>query len=85
MRILGKCNRRLLNFQAELVDISYFQDFYRQVKPYASRIDIIPAKSGIAHHIGVEFKADSLSEYELLLKKAEENTHVVITLPLQND
>jgi putative Mg2+ transporter-C (MgtC) family protein len=63
----------------------FFQDFYRQVKPLVSNIEIIPAKSGISGHVGIEFKADNRDNYHQLLEKAEENEHVVIALPLQNN
>jgi putative Mg2+ transporter-C (MgtC) family protein len=63
----------------------FFQDFYRQVKPLVSNIEIIPAKSGISGHVGIEFKADNRDNYHQLLEKAEENEHIVIALPLQNN
>ena len=68
----------------ECMDSGTVKEFYHDIKPYAARIDIIPAKSGISSHIGFELKADSSTEYELLLQKAEENHNVVIALPLQN-
>lgn len=67
----------------ECMDASMVKSLYQDIRPYASRIDIVPAQSGISHHIGFEMKAESASEYELLLKKAEENSSVVIALPLQ--
>jgi putative Mg2+ transporter-C (MgtC) family protein len=69
----------------ECSNSGFFQDFYRQVKPLVSNIEIIPAKSGISGHVGIEFKADNRDNYHQLLEKAEENEHVVIALPLQNN
>lgn len=69
----------------ECSNSGFFQDFYRQVKPLVSNIEIIPAKSGISGHVGIEFKADNRDNYHQLLEKAEENEHIVIALPLQNN
>ena len=68
----------------ECMNIGTVKGLYHEIKPYASQIEIIPAKSGIPSHIGFEFQADSRLEYEALLKKAEENANVVIALPIQN-
>ena len=60
------------------------KELYREIRPYASQVDISPAKSGIASHVGFELKANNRKEYEQLLKKAEENRTVLIALPLEN-
>ena len=68
----------------ECISASQVKDLYHDIKPYVSQVDVIPAKSGISSHIGFEFRAENSAEYEMLLKKAEENDGVVIALPLQN-
>ena len=67
----------------ECKDTSSLKELYHIISPYAAHVDMIPAKSGIASHVGFELQADSRSEYELLIKKAEEQQNVIIALPLQ--
>jgi hypothetical protein len=68
----------------ECMDAEQVKTIYHALQPYATRINIIPARSGISSHIGLELEANGNSEYELLLQKAEENRSVLIALPLQN-
>lgn len=77
-------NKNPYTCYVECADSHRLKALYHDFKPYISRADVVPAKSGIASHIGLEIKADSASEYELLLKKAEDNDDVIIALPLQN-
>lgn len=66
----------------ELNDSDLVNPLYDEVTPLVSSIEVIPAKSGIASHVGLEVKATSYENYELLLKKARECEDVSIALPL---
>jgi len=77
-------NKNPFTCYVECSDSCGLKTLYQEVKPYISRVDVVPAKSGISSHIGLEIRADSASEYEMLLQKAEDNDHVIIALPLQN-
>lgn len=66
----------------ELNDVNLVNSLYDEVTPLVSSIEVIPAKSGIASHVGLELKATSYENYELLLKKARECEDVSIALPL---
>ena len=65
----------------ELDDVAKVNELYEEFKALISNIDVIPAKSGIPSHVGLELKANSLSHYEELLHKAELCSEVVISLP----
>ena len=67
----------------ELNDVTKVNDFYEQIRPFAAQVDIIPAKSGIAAHVGLEIKASSSEQYKLLMQKTRDNTDVVIALPIE--
>lgn len=44
-------------------------------------IEVIPAKSGIATHIGLEVHSESVSDHEMLLQMAMDNENIIIALP----
>ena len=67
----------------ELYDASKTKEFCDIAKQYAAKIDIVPAKSGIANHIGLEFKSKTFEDYESLLLASEKNEDVVVAIPLQ--
>ncbi|MBQ9079527.1 MAG: MgtC/SapB family protein [Clostridia bacterium] len=67
----------------EINDVSKVNGFYDEIKALISRADIIPAKSGMPAHVGLEVKALSLDQYEQLMQKTQENDDIVITLPIQ--
>lgn len=67
----------------ELYDAAKTKEFCDIAKQYAVKIDIVPAKSGIANHIGLEFKSKTFEDYESLLLASEKNEDVVVAIPLQ--
>ena len=68
----------------ELTEVSLVKDFCNEIKPFAESVDIIPAKSGICTHVGIEIQTDTNAQYELLMKMTEENEHVMISLPIKH-
>ena len=67
----------------ELSDASKIQEFCDIATQYAANIEVIPAKSGIANHVGLEFKAKSPGDFEVLLLISRENDDVLVALPVQ--
>ena len=67
----------------ELMDVEKVKELCDELEPFASKIDVVPAKSGIPSHIGLEFQTDTLPKYEMVLDKTKENDHLVIALPIQ--
>ena len=68
----------------EATDISKINDLYDNVKGLILNVDVIPPKSGIHGHIGLEFKANSLSNYEALISLVRTNESITLILPIQN-
>lgn len=67
----------------ELFDAAKAKDFCSYAQKYVTKTDIVPAKSGIQDHIGLEFKTKSPDDYEKLISELQENGDVVIALPVQ--
>lgn len=65
----------------EFMNTDTLKQFYNEIKLYSSSVDIIPAKSGIQSHVGLEIRTNNAQNYETLCKKAEENHNVMISLP----
>lgn len=67
----------------ELYDSAKTKEFCDIAMQYASKIDIVPAKSGIENHIGIEFKSKTPGDFEALLLVSRESADVVVALPIQ--
>lgn len=67
----------------ELFDSAKTKEFCDIAAQYASKIEIVPAKSGISGHIGIEFKSKTPGDFEALLLISGESEDVVIALPAQ--
>ena len=71
-------------YYVELSDVNKLKGFYEGIRDLVSDFDVIPAKSGIASHVGVEVKAISRKEYHELINRLQGNGDVVIALPRNN-
>ena len=67
----------------ELIDSAKTKEFCDIAMQYASKIEVIPAKSGLANHVGIEFKSKSPGDFEALLLVSRENSDVMVALPVQ--
>lgn len=68
----------------ELTDVTRVNALYDSVKSLVSQAELIPAKSGIVPHVGMELNADSKSHYEQLLLLIDQSDDIVVALPIQN-
>jgi hypothetical protein len=68
----------------EIDDIKTLNEICDRIREYTSNIDLIPAKSGIANHVGVEFKADSIAQYDSIINIIEQSESVAVVFPLQS-
>ena len=66
----------------EISDISNVKVFYDDIKGLVSKVEVIPAKSGINTHIGLELITENESQYETLMSKTQVSDDVVIALPI---
>lgn len=76
-----KCKEIEYSCYIEIADAGDFNPLYNDIKDFVSHTDLVPARSGISTHIGVELNADSLENYRRLLEYAEKSREVIISLP----
>lgn len=76
-----KCKEIEYSCYIEITDAGDFNPLYNEIKPLVSHTELVPARSGIANHVGVELSVDSLENYQRLLEYTEKSREVVISLP----
>lgn len=75
-------NRANRAYYIELTDVKRVKDFCSEMSCYITDVDIVPAKSGVRDHVGLEFVAVSKESRELLLAKTREREDIIIAIPL---
>ena len=76
-----KCKEIEYSCYIDITDAEDFNPLYNEIKPVVSHTELVPARSGIANHVGVELSVDSLENYQRLLEYTEKSREVVISLP----
>ena len=76
-----KCKEIEYSCYIAITDAGDFNPLYNEIKPLVSHTELVPARSGIANHVGVELSVDSLENYQRLLEYTEKSREVVISLP----
>lgn len=76
-----KCKEIEYSCYIEITDAGDFNPLYNEIKPLVSHTELVPARSGIANHVGVELSVDSFENYQRLLEYTEKSREVVISLP----
>lgn len=69
-------------FYIELTDIRAARAFYEDLAVYVSEVDVVPPKSGIADHVGLELTVDTLDSSRRLMRKVSDSKDVVIAIPI---
>lgn len=65
----------------EFINTEAVKQFYEAIRPYIASIDVIPAKSGIPAHIGLEIQTNDKEKFCQLFQIAQESNDVLIALP----
>ena len=60
------------------------KDFCSEIEDFAYMISIVPAKSGLSSHVGMEIKTDNPKHYKILQEKAQSRSDVLIALCTKN-
>ena len=76
-----KCKEIEYSCYIEITDAGDFNPLYNEIKPLVSHTELVPARSGIANHVGVELSVDSLENYQRLIEYTEKSREIVISLP----
>ena len=69
-------------FYIEMTDIRAARVFYEDLSVYVSEVDVVPPKSGMADHVGLELTVDTLDSSRRLMRKVSECKEVVIAIPV---
>lgn len=76
-----KCKEIEYSCYIEIADAEDFNPLYNEIKELVSHTELVPARSGISTHVGIELNADSLENYQRLLEYTEKSREIVISLP----
>lgn len=68
----------------EISNVNNIKAFYSEIEGLVSKIDVIPAKSGINTHVGFELVTENLDQYEALVTRTQTKEDVVILLPINS-
>lgn len=68
----------------EISNVNNIKAFYSEIEGLVSKIDLIPAKSGINTHVGFELVTENLDQYEALITRTQTKEDVVILLPINS-
>ena len=66
----------------ELDQIDRARDVYQEIKPWVSDVEVVPAKSGIPAHLGLEIQSITPQVGDRLFECLKDRDNVVIMLPL---
>lgn len=69
-------------FYIEMIDMRSARAFYEAQAVYIAEVEIMPAKSGIAGHVGLEVTTDSMENSRRVMRAVSECKDVVIATPL---
>lgn len=69
-------------FYIEMNGIQSARAFYEELAVYVSEVDVVPPKSGIAEHVGLELTVDTLDSSRRLMRKVSDCKDVVIAIPI---
>ena len=69
-------------YYVELDQIDRARDVYQEIKPWVSDVEVVPAKSGIPAHLGLEIQSITPQVGDRLFECLKDRDNVVIMLPL---
>lgn len=68
----------------EICGAEHVNPVYEEIKSLVETVEVVPAKSGVSDHIGLELVTDSSAHYDQIIQKTRVNDNIVIALPLRN-
>ena len=84
--VLSRLERRFTTrdtgaYYIELTDITSAKSFYEQMRDIVSAVDIVPAKSGLPDHVGMEFVVENPKLREAVFSELQQREEIAIALP----
>ena len=74
-------NRANCAYYIELTDIRYAGELYRELSPQLSSAEIVPAKSGLPNHVGMELVVEDPKTRQSFFDSLRSNEHIAVALP----
>lgn len=69
------------SYYIELPCIEYARQFYDEMSSRIAVIDLVPAKSGLPNHVGMELIVENARIREEILREINENENIIIAIP----
>lgn len=69
-------------FYAEASNLSKARAFYDEFAPYIAEIELVPAKSGLPDHVGMEIITSTESNSKLVAEQLKTSDQIAISMPL---
>lgn len=70
-------------YYVELVDVHQLKEVYEEVLSQITELEVVPARSGIANHVGLEFVVADPLQRQPILEQLQQREDVVIALPMR--
>lgn len=86
--LLSRIERRVIGrdtgaYYIELTDIQCAKAFYNEKSPQITGVEIVPAKSGLPNHVGMELVVENPKLRKTMVEEFRQNEHIVIAIPHQ--
>ena len=84
--LLSRLERRFTfrdtgSYYIELTDITQAKVFYNRMKNHISGVDIVPAKSGLPDHVGMELVVENPKLRESIFAELQQREEIAIAIP----
>ena len=70
-------------YYVEISKVQNLKDLYGQIGSLICQMEVVPARSGIATHMGLELTVDSVENQQALLQRLQGCEEVVIAIPVR--
>lgn len=70
-------------YYVELMDVHQLKEVYEEVLSQITELEVVPARSGIANHVGLEFVVADPLQRQPILEQLQQREDVVIALPMR--
>ena len=69
-------------FYIEMNDVRSARAFYEELAVYISEIEVVPPRSGLAEHVGLELAVETAENSRRVMRRVKECKEVVIAIPI---
>lgn len=69
-------------FYVEMNDVRSARSFYEELAVYISEVEVVPPRSGLKEHVGLELTVDTADNSRKVMRRVKECKDVVIAIPM---